>query len=96
MVLVFDRTLKSKSPNSLTEIKHALNSFIKQITDENDQLGIVHFESFAEIVLEMTLTKDSQTRQRIYELAIPKFAKDTKNSNIYNGSFNFFFNFKCN
>lgn len=84
VVLVFDRTLKTRSPNTLREIKRAINTLIKQMTDENDLLGIVHFEAFAEIVMEMTLTTDTQTRQRMYERAIPKFAKDTQNSNIYN------------
>ncbi len=53
--------------------------------NDNDLIGIIHFESFAEIVLAMTLVQDSQVRKTIYEYIIPKQSYGVRNSNIWNG-----------
>ena len=53
----------------------------------NDLIGIIHFESMAEIVLDMTLVEDSQVRESIYNLIVPRKSTGSKNSNIWNGNY---------
>lgn len=84
IVILIDKSLKSKNSHDLTKIKAGINDYIKHMVNDNDLIGVIHFENFAEIVVSMTLTRDQQTRQSIYERIIPKTSLNTKNSNIYN------------
>lgn len=85
IIVVIDKSLRLNKPDELSKIKAAINDYIKQMVSKQDLIGLIHFESFAEVVLSMTLATDSIVRQKIYELSIPKNSEGIKNSNVFNG-----------
>ncbi len=84
IVVIIDKSLLFRLPRELAKIKAAINDYVKQLIGEKDLVGIVHFENNAEIVLPMTQIMDTQIRQKVYELSIPKSCVGVKNSNIFN------------
>ena len=56
------------------------------MTNENDNLGVIHFESFAEIVLPMTQVKNSINRKKITDKIVPSALRSKKKCNVWNGN----------
>jgi hypothetical protein len=51
--------------------------------NDNDMVGIIHFENNAKVTLGMTAIRDASTRNKIFDSAIPSNSKGKK-SNIWN------------
>ena len=62
-----------------------MNDYIKLMINDNDLVGVIHFESFAEINLDMTLVRDSQSRKIIMDSSMPT-SSTGRPSNVWNGN----------
>lgn len=62
-----------------------MNDYIKLMVNDYDLVGVIHFESFAEINLDMTLIKDSESRKIVMDSLLPK-SSTGRPSNIWNGN----------
>lgn len=88
IVLLIDRSIREMHPEIFFKLKTAMNDYVKLMINDNDLVGVIHFESFAEIILDMTLVKDSQTRKNIMDLTMPS-SSTGRISNIWNGIIEF-------
>lgn len=84
IVLLIDKSIRDMQPELFSKLKTAMNDYIKLMVNDNDLIGVIHFENFAEINLEMTWVKDSQTRKKIMESTMPT-SSSGKISNVWNG-----------
>jgi len=91
IVLLIDKSIRDTQPELFAKLKTAMNDYIKLMINDNDQIGVIHFENFAEINLDMTLVKDSQTRKKIMDSTMPT-SSTGKNSNVWNGLKHIFIN----
>ena len=60
-----------------------MNDYIKLMLNDNDMIGVIHFENNAKITLGMTVIRDGSIRNKILDSAIPTSSKGKK-SNIWN------------
>ena len=64
----------------------SLSDYIKYMLIDSDSIGVIHFDSVAEIVMPMTQLNDMLTRAKAIELTIgTDAAASDKISNVWNG-----------
>jgi hypothetical protein len=84
VVLLVDRAVFDKNVTS-SKAERAIKDYVKLMLGDGNMIGVIHFESFAKIAVGMTPVRDSVTRKRVLNMAIPVKAAAHKKSNTWNG-----------